>query len=91
MNRFSIVSLLTVIAGGACWLYNYSIQDFNERLVFIGFILLLLGVVGGFGAIARGEKGFLKFVPITFFFVLMFLVCWFDPFQIIRMMAWIKN
>jgi membrane-bound ClpP family serine protease len=79
------------IVGFVLLLINYLYAKFNEPLVLIGFIAMLVGTIFSFVAFAKNEAGFLKFFAAGAFFVVTFLICALDPFQVIRMMAWLKN
>ncbi|MFB8425949.1 hypothetical protein ACFC4S_28445 [Priestia megaterium] len=91
MKTFSIVSVGLCIVGFSLLLSNYLSTKFNEPVVMIGFIAMLVGTIFSFVAFAKNELGFLKFIAAGAFFVVTFLVCALDPFQVIRMMAWLKN
>lgn len=80
-----------VLIGGGMLLFNYFNRDFSEPLVFTGFITMLLGAIFSFISVAKDESGFLKFVAVGTFFFVILLACVLEPFQIIRMMAWLKN
>ncbi|MED4284867.1 hypothetical protein P4679_23370 [Priestia megaterium] len=91
MRTFSIISVGLCIVGFALLLSNYLNTKFNEPVVMVGFVAMLLGTIFSFVAFAKNELGFLKFIAAGAFFVVAFLVCALDPFQVIRMMAWLKN
>lgn len=67
------------------------VGSYTEPIVLFGFISLLVGVVLSFLAIAKGEKGTLKFISLISFFVMLFLIAWFEPFQVLRIITWLKN
>mgnify|MGYP001099895080 CR=1 FL=1 len=91
MKAFSFTSMGLCIVGFVLLLINYLNAKFNEPLVLIGFIAMLMGTIFSFVAFAKNEAGFLKFIAAGAFFVVTFLICALDPFQVIRMMAWLKN
>lgn len=91
MKAFSFTSMGLCIVGFVLLLINYLNAKFNEPLVLIGFIAMLIGTIFSFVAFAKNEAGFLKFIAAGAFFVVTFLICALDPFQVIRMMAWLKN
>nr|WP_154309809.1 hypothetical protein [Metabacillus lacus] len=70
---------------------NWIIDGYFEMIVLISFISLLVGVVLSFIAIAKKEKGTLKFISLISFFLMMFVVTWFEPFQLLRIITWLKN
>jgi len=57
----------------------------------LGIISFLVGVVLRFIAIAQQEKGNSKFISLITFFVVMFLMTWFGPFQFVQVLTWLKN
>jgi len=91
LKAFSFTSMGLCIVGFVLLLINYLNAKFNEPLVLIGFIAMLIGTIFSFVAFAKNEAGFLKFIAAGAFFVVTFLICALDPFQVIRMMAWLKN
>lgn len=70
---------------------NWMIDGFSEPIVLFGYISFLVGIVLSFIAIAKREDGSLKFISIFSFFVVMFLITWFEPFQVLRIITWLKN
>lgn len=56
-----------------------------------GFGALLIGMLCSFGAMSKNEKGKSKFLAVAAFFLLSFILAWNDPFQIIRLLTWMKN
>lgn len=91
MKTFSFTSIGLCVVGFLLLLFNYLNPKFNEPLVMVGFVAMLVGTIFSFVAFAKNEAGFLKFIAAGAFFVVTFLVCALEPFQIIRMMAWLKN
>jgi len=91
LKTFSIISVGLCIVGFALLLSNYLNPKFNELVVMVGFIAMLVGTIFSFLAFAKNEAGFLKFIAAGAFFVVTFLVCALEPFQVIRMMARLKN
>jgi hypothetical protein len=39
----------------------------------------------------KREKGAWKFLSVVVFLILSFTITWSDPFQVIRLITWIKN
>lgn len=91
MKLFSKVSLMFIAIGIVLFGFNWITEGYSEFIVLIGVIFLLLGVILSFFAIARKEEGKLKFVSLLAFFLILFLITWIDPLQVIRMMTWLKN
>ncbi|WJE17862.1 hypothetical protein QRY07_00725 (plasmid) [Bacillus cereus] len=91
MKPFSIWSLGFIISGLLLFGLNWIIEGYFESIVLIGVICLLVGIILSFIAIAKNEEGRLKFVSLISFFIVLFLITCFEPFQIIRIMTWLKN
>ncbi|KGR79062.1 hypothetical protein [Ureibacillus manganicus] len=91
MKRFSISSIVLIFIGLLFFILNWLIDGYVEPIVLTGVIFILLGVVFSFIAISKREKGSLKYISIATFFIILFLVTWFDPIQVLRMMTWFKN
>lgn len=69
----------------------YFLAHGLEWLMFVGFACLLLSFVMSIGAFLKKEQGFLKLIPITMFFLVSFIPSVAEPFQIVRVLSWIKN
>ncbi|MGN5650362.1 hypothetical protein [Bacillus sp. Brlt_9] len=91
MKRFSTLSITFLILGVLLFALNWAIEGFYEPIVLSGYLSFLVGIVFSFIAITKREDGSLKFISLISFFVMMFLITYFDPFQVIRMITWIKN
>ncbi|WP_342568101.1 hypothetical protein MKY09_08890 [Psychrobacillus sp. FSL K6-4046] len=91
MKRFSICSIVLMFIGILFFILNWLIDGYVEPIVLTGVILILIGAVFSFIAISKREKGSVKYISIATFIILLFLVTWFEPFQVIRMMTWFKN
>lgn len=91
MKPFSIWSLGFIILGLLLFGLNWSIEGYFEPIILIGVICLLVGIILSFIAISKKEEGRLKFVSLISFFIVLFLITWFEPFQVIRIMTWLKN
>ena len=87
MKRFSISSIVFIFLGILFFILNWLLEGYIEPIV----IFILFGVVLSFIAIAKREKGSVKYISIATFIILLFLVIWFEPFQVLRMMTWFKN
>lgn len=70
---------------------NWIIDGYSELIVLLGFISSLVGIVLCFIAIAKREVGSLKLISLISFFVVMFLITWFEPFQVLRIITWLKS
>ncbi|CAM4384767.1 hypothetical protein [Bacillus manliponensis] len=91
MKSFSIWSLRCIALGTLLFGVNWIIEGYVEPIVFIGIICLVAGSILSFIAIAKQEEGRLKFVSPLFFFLALFFITWYEPFQIIRIVTWLKN
>ena len=91
MKSNSLWSIVFIVLGLLLFGLNWIIEGYSELIVFIGAIVILLGAVNGFIAIFKREKGNAKFISIGSFFIILFLITWFEPLQVIRVMTWLKN
>lgn len=91
MMPFSIWSIGFIVLGLLLFGLNWIIEGYFEPIVLIGVICLLIGIILSFIAIAKKEAGRLKFVSLISFFIVLFLINWFEPFQVIRIITWLKN
>lgn len=91
VRSFSIWSLGCIVLGILLFGLNWMIEGYFEPVVFIGVICLLVGGILNFIAIAKQEEGRLKLVSLISFFLVLFFITWFEPFQIIRIVTWLKN
>ncbi|MDM5193647.1 hypothetical protein QUF93_13955 [Bacillus hominis] len=91
MKRFSILSITFMVIGLLLFGLNWIIVGYSEPIVLLGFISSLVGIVLSFIAIAKREVGTIKFISLLSFFVVMFLITWFEPFQVLRIITWLKS
>ena len=91
MKRFSILSIALMMIGLLLFGLNRIIEVYSEPIILFGFISFLIGIVLSFIAIVKREEGTLKFISPISFFVVMFLITWFEPFHVLRMITWLKN
>lgn len=91
MASYSKASFGFIVLGIVFFSVNWFTTDYFEPIVLIGVICLLAGAVLSFVAIVRNENGGLKFISLFSFFILLFLITWIEPFQLIRMITWLKN
>ncbi|MFJ7970899.1 hypothetical protein [Psychrobacillus sp. NPDC096389] len=88
---FSKWSIFFIVLGLISLGANWLIDGYSELLVLIGAIFLFIGVIFSYIAISKKEKGNMKFISLTSFFIILFIVSLFEPFHIIRIMTWLKN
>ena len=91
MKPFSLGSIGLIILGLLIWGLNWINEGYSEAIVIIGLILLLMGTGFSFIAIAKKENGSIKFISLTSFLIILFSVTLFEPFQVIRIITWLKN
>ena len=91
VKSFSKFSLGFIVLGILLFGFNWITEGYSKPIVLIGVIFLLVGVILSFVAIARKEEGKLKIISLLTFFVVLFLITWIEPLQVIRMMTWLKN
>ncbi|WP_053368854.1 hypothetical protein [Bacillus sp. FJAT-27245] len=91
MKKFSILSAALLILGLSLYGLNWIIDGYSELAALFGFISFLFGIVLSFIAIAKQEAGALKYISLIAFFVVMFLIIWFEPLEILRIITWLKN
>ncbi|GLV66892.1 hypothetical protein Bmyc01_55610 [Bacillus mycoides] len=91
MGKFSLLSIVLMFAGILLFGLNWIIDGYSEPIVLFSFISFLVGIVLSFIAVVKREKGTLKFISLISYFVVMFLITWFEPFQVIRIITWLKN
>lgn len=91
MKRFSKLSMTMIMIGLLLFGINWLIDGYSEPIILFGFIALLVGIVLSFIAITKREEGTLKFISLISFFVVLFLITWFEPFQVLRIITWLKN
>ncbi|HDV7170029.1 TPA: hypothetical protein RJ119_002555 [Bacillus cereus] len=90
MKKFSVFSIILMTFGMLLFGLNRIIDSYSEPIILLGYISLI-GVVLSIIAIARREDGRLKFISLISFFVLLFFITWFESFQVLRIITWLKN
>jgi hypothetical protein len=91
MKSFSKLAVGFTVLGILLFGFNWMAEGYSEPIVFSGVVFLLAGVILSLAAIAGKEAGKLKIISLLTFFVVLFLITWTDPIQVIRMMTWLKN
>ena len=91
MRLFSIFSFLFIMIGLLLFGVTSFINQYSETIIFIGITCLLLAIILSFIAVKQREEGNLKFISVISSFIVLFLITWFEPFQIVRIMTWFKN
>lgn len=90
MVPFSMRSIAFIVLGSLFFVLTWIIESYFEPLLAIGAIGLLMGGIFSFIAIFREEKGSMKYISVISFFIILFLFTWFKPFEIIRIITWLK-
>lgn len=91
MKPFSIWSIAFIILGLLLFGLTWRIEGSFEPLFFIGVICMLVGIILSTIAYAKKEEGKLKVVSLISSFIFLFLITWYEPFLVVRMMTWFKN
>lgn len=91
LKRFSVCSIGFILLGLLFLGINWMLEGLFEPMVLLGIILLVVGAVLSFIAIARKEEGKLKLISLLSFFIVLLFISWFEPFQVVRVMTWLKN
>ena len=91
MKHLSIWSIVFAIIGVILFSCSYVFTESFEFLMIMGFVFLVIGSLFCFGAMFKREKGVWKFLSVGAFFILSFAITWSDPFQVLRLITWIKN
>lgn len=91
MKLFSLLSIALIVLGLLLFGLSGLIEGYFEPIILIGVISLLAGIVLSFIAFSKQEEGILKFISLISFFIVLFLITWFEPFQVVRIITWLKN
>lgn len=91
MRTFSTWSILCVVVGMLAIGLSWVIESYFEPILLIGAVFLLIGAIFSFIAIFKKEKGSTKFLSLACFLIIQFLVTWYAPVQVIRIITWLKN
>lgn len=91
MKRFSRLSLGFLIAGLVFLLWKTQMEGSAEPVLLTALLCLVIGAIFSLLAMAKKEKGKTKFTAIASFFAVTFMITWFEPFEIIRLMTWLKH
>ncbi len=91
MRGFSFFSVVFAVIGVLLFWSSYIFSGMFESLMASGFVFLIMGSLFCYVAVYRSEKGKAKFLSVVALFFLSFIVVWSDPFQVIRLLTWMKN
>ncbi|WP_458354539.1 hypothetical protein [Peribacillus frigoritolerans] len=91
MKRLSNWSIVFAVIGTLSFSCSLAFSKASALLWFSGFGALLIGMLCSFGAMYKNEKGKSKFLAVAAFFLLSFILVWNEPFQIVRLLTWVKN
>ena len=91
MKKLSNLSILFVVIGLLILGSSYIYLDYIESLMGLGFGALLIGLLLSFGAMLKREQGKIKYLAVATFFLISFIIVWNEPFQILRVLTWLKN
>ncbi|MEJ1517522.1 hypothetical protein R3O67_30365 [Bacillus cereus] len=73
MRKFSILSIVLMFIGLLLFGLNWIKGSYSELIIRFSFISFLVGIALSFIAVAKREKGILKFISLISFLVVMFL------------------
>lgn len=88
---FGKYSIGLIILGSLLLMLNQLASEYSEPLALIGFLLLFSAGSAVFIAALKREPGQLKVWSISILFLVLFIVTWAEPFEILRLMTWLKN
>lgn len=91
MKRLSNLSLVLMLLGFLLLGLNWSMNGFSELVFLSGWISLSVGILFSVIAIVQKEEGVLKFIPLFSYFFVLIIMTWFEPFQFVRLITWLKN
>jgi hypothetical protein len=91
MKSLSNWSIVFALIGTLSFCCSLASPKNSEPLMISGFCALLIGMLCSFGAMYKNEKGKSKFLAVAAFFLLSFILVWNEPFQIVRLLAWMQN
>ncbi|TKH00236.1 hypothetical protein FC682_24370 [Peribacillus simplex] len=91
MKTLSNWSIVFAVIGTLSLCCSFALPKASELLMISGFGALLIGMLCSFGAMFINEKGKSKFLAVAAFFLLSFILVWNEPFQIVRLLTWMKN
>ncbi|ATP39950.1 hypothetical protein CSE16_07745 [Solibacillus sp. R5-41] len=88
---FSKLSIIFSVIGTVLMSSSYIYPNNFEILMISGLTLLIISLLLSSTALFKREQGKTKFLPVVAFFILSFIITWNEPFQIVRLLTWIKN
>lgn len=91
METFSLSSIVFIVLGLLFWGLNWLSEGYNEFIVLIGIIMLLIGFIMSLMAIFKKEKGSIKFISFILIFTILLTVTLLEPFQVLRLLTWLKK
>lgn len=91
MKLFSMLSLLFIAIGIMTYGVSRNAGELTELFILLGFISLFITIILGFVAMTKKEAGKLKYLSIMMAFLMLGVITWAEPFQIVRVLTWLKN
>ncbi|SNT45073.1 hypothetical protein SAMN05444672_12524 [Bacillus sp. OK838] len=91
MKRLSNWSIVLAVIGILSFCCSLAFSKASDLLMISGFGALLIGMLCSLGAMYKSEKGKSKYLAVAAFFLLGFILVWNEPFQIVRLLTWMKN
>ncbi|AOH56346.1 hypothetical protein ABE28_018425 [Peribacillus muralis] len=90
MKNSSRWSIVFAVMGAAAFGSSFISKAAFDFLMIFGFAASSLGMLLSFGAMYKNERGKTKFMAVAAFF-LGFILVWNEPFQVIRLLTWLRN
>ncbi|MFF2447787.1 hypothetical protein ACFVSW_11870 [Neobacillus sp. NPDC058068] len=91
MKTLSKLSIVFAVIGLLVLGSSYIYSNYIEPLMLTGFVVLFIGLMLSFSAMFKREQGKMKLLAVAAFFLFGFIISWNGPFQILRLLTWIKN
>ncbi|KOP70154.1 hypothetical protein AMS59_20170 [Lysinibacillus sp. FJAT-14745] len=88
---FSKLSIIFAVIGAVLLSFSYIYSANFEILMISGFGLLFISLLLSLCAVFKREQEKYKIFPVITFFLCSFIITWYDPFQIVRLLTWMKN
>ena len=87
----SKLSVIFSIIGVVILSFSYIYSSNFEILMISGFGIIFISILLSLVSVFKREQGKYKFLPALTFFLCSFIITMYDPFQIVRLLTWIKN
>ena len=88
---FSRYSIGLIVSGTLLLVLNHRMSGYSDPLALTGFLLLFLSAGAIFMATLKKEPGQLKVWALSALFIVLFVISWAEPLEILRLLTWLKN